>query len=68
VKEVKCHTCTLEHIDARHQNISVDFVARHMYPHIVNTPDYAPKAIIGAVEEKIGHTNRYKKTKQAKKE
>jgi hypothetical protein len=67
VKEVKGHTCTLEHIDARHQNISVDFVARHMYPPIVNTPDYAPKAIIGAVEEKIGYTIGYGKAYQAKK-
>jgi hypothetical protein len=56
VKEMKGHTCTLDRIDARHQNISADFVASHMYPHIVKCPDYAPKAIIGAIEKKFGYT------------
>jgi hypothetical protein len=47
VKQVKGHTCTLDRIDARHRNVSTDFVASHVYPHIVNTRDYAPKVIIG---------------------
>jgi hypothetical protein len=67
VKEVKGHTCTIDRIDARHRNISVDFVASHMYPHIVNTPEYAPKAIISAIEEKFGYTISYDKAYQAKK-
>jgi hypothetical protein len=67
LKEVKGHTCTLDRIDARHRNISTDFVASHMYPHIVNTPVYAPKAIIGAIEEKFGYTISYGKAYQAKK-
>jgi hypothetical protein len=45
VKEVKCHTCTLDRIDARHQNISADFVASHMYPHIVNSLEYAQRQL-----------------------
>jgi hypothetical protein len=61
VKEVKGHTCTLDLIDARHQNISADFVASHMYPH------NALKAIIGATEEKFGYTISYGKAYQAKK-
>jgi hypothetical protein len=65
-KEVKDHTCTLDRIDARHRNILADFVASHMYPHIVNCLDYAPKAIIGAIEEKIGYTISYGKAYQAK--
>jgi hypothetical protein len=67
VKEVKGHTCTLDCIDARHQNISADFVASHMYPHIVNSPEYAPKAIISAIEEKFGYTIGYGKAYQGKK-
>jgi hypothetical protein len=67
VKEVKGHTCTLDRIDARHQNISADFVASHMYPHIVKTPEFAPKAIIGAIEEKFEYTIGYGKAYQAKK-
>jgi hypothetical protein len=67
VKEVKGHTCTLDRIDARHQNISADFVASHMYPHILSTPEYALKAIIGAIEEKFGYTIGYDKAYQAKK-
>jgi hypothetical protein len=51
---VKGHTCTLDRIDARHQSISVDFVASHMYPHIVNCLNYAPKTIISAIEENLG--------------
>jgi hypothetical protein len=61
VKEVKGHMCTLDRIDTRHQNISADFVASHMYPHIVNSLEYAPKAIIGATEEKFGYTISYGK-------
>jgi hypothetical protein len=38
-----------------------------MYPHIVNCPDYAPKAIISAIEEKFGYTIGYGKAYQAKK-
>jgi hypothetical protein len=38
-----------------------------MYPHIVNTPEYAPKVIIGAIEEKFGYTIGYGKAYQAKK-
>jgi hypothetical protein len=64
---MKGHTCTLDRIDARHQNISADFVASHMYPHIVKCPDYAPKAIIGAIEKKFGYTIGYDKAYQAKK-
>jgi hypothetical protein len=67
VKEVKGHTCTLDRIDARYRNISTDFVASHMYPHIVNSPEYAPKAIIGAIEERFGYTIGYGKSYQAKK-
>jgi hypothetical protein len=67
VKEVKGHTCTLDHIDARHRNISADFVASHIYPHIVNSPEYAPNAIIGAIEEKFGYTIGYGKAYKAKK-
>jgi hypothetical protein len=67
VKEVKGHTCTLDRIDARHRNISIDFVASHMYLHIVNSPEYAPKEIIGAIEEKFGYTIGYGKEYQAKK-
>jgi hypothetical protein len=67
VKEVKGHICTLDCIDARHRNILADFVASHMYPHIVNTPDYAPKAIISAIEEKFGYTIGYGKSYQSKK-
>jgi hypothetical protein len=67
VKEVKGHTCTLDRIDARHRNISADFVASHMYPHIVNSLEYAPKAIIGAFEEKFGYTIGYDKAYQANK-
>jgi hypothetical protein len=67
VKEVKGHTYTLDRIDARHRNISADFVARHIYPHIVNSLEYAPKAIIGAIEEKFGYTIDYSKAYQAKK-
>jgi hypothetical protein len=67
VKEVKGHTCTLDRIDARHRNISYDFVASHMYPHIVNSPEYAPKVIIGAIEEKFGYTIGYGKAYQTKK-
>jgi HD superfamily phosphodiesterase len=48
-------------IDARHRNISADFVASHMYPHKVKTPEYAPKAIISAIEEKFGYTIGYGK-------
>jgi hypothetical protein len=55
VKEVKGHTCTLDRIDARHRNILVDLVASHMYPHIVKTPEFAPKAI----KEKFGYTIGY---------
>jgi hypothetical protein len=67
VKEVKGHTCTLDHIDARHRNISTDFVASHMHPHIVNSPEYAPKAIIVAIEESLGTpsvTTRYTKQRR----
>jgi hypothetical protein len=67
VKEVKGHTCTLDRINARHRNISDDFVASHMYPHIVNNPEYAPKAIIDAIEEKFGYTISYNKAYPAKK-
>jgi hypothetical protein len=67
VKEVKGHTCTLDRIDARHRNISANFVASHIYPHIVNSPEYAPKAITGAIEEKFGYTIGYGKAYQAKK-
>jgi hypothetical protein len=67
VKEVKGHTCTLDRIDARYRNISADFVASHMYPHIVNSPEYAPNTIIGAIEEKFGYTISYSKAYQAKK-
>jgi hypothetical protein len=67
VKEVKGHTCTFDRIDARHRNISADFVAGHMYPHIVNSPEYTPKEIIGAIEEKFGYTIGYDKAYQAKK-
>jgi hypothetical protein len=67
VKEVKGHTCTHDRIDARHRNISGDFVARHMYPHIVKTPEFAPNAIIGAIEVKFGYTIDYGKAYQAKK-
>jgi hypothetical protein len=66
VKEVKGQTCTLDPIDAIHRNISADFVASHMYPHIVKTPEFAPKAIIGAIEEKFGYTIGYGKAYQAK--
>jgi hypothetical protein len=38
-----------------------------MYPHIVNIPEYAPTAIIGATEEKFGYTIGYDKAYQAKK-
>jgi hypothetical protein len=58
VKEVKGHTCTLDRIV---------HVASHMYPHIVNSFEYAPKAIIGAIEEKFGYTISYGKAYQAKK-
>jgi hypothetical protein len=61
VKEVKGQTCTLDRIDARHRSISADFVASHMFPHIVNTTEYAPKAIIGAIEKKFGYTIGYSK-------
>jgi hypothetical protein len=64
---VKGHTFTLDRIDARHRNISADFVASHMYPHIVKTPEFAPKAIIGAIEETFGYTICYDKAYQAKK-
>jgi hypothetical protein len=57
VKQVKGHTCTLDSIDARHRNISANFVASRMYPHIVNTPEYAPKEIISAIEEKFVYTS-----------
>jgi hypothetical protein len=67
VKEVKGHTCTLDRIDARHRNILADFVASHMYPDIVNTPEYAPKAIISAIEEKFGYIIGYSKAYQVKK-
>jgi hypothetical protein len=67
VKKVKGHTCTLDRIDARHRNISDDFVASHMYAHIVKTPEYAPKAIIDAIEEKFGYTICYGKAYQEKK-
>jgi hypothetical protein len=67
VKEVKGHTCTLDRIDARHRNISADFVASHMYPTIVKCPAYELKAIIGAIEETFGHTISYGKAHQAKK-
>jgi hypothetical protein len=67
VKEVKDHTCTLDRIDARHRNISANFVASHMYPHIVNSPEYALKAIIGAIKEKFGYTIGYGKAYPAKK-
>jgi hypothetical protein len=67
VKEVKGHPCTLDLIYARHRNISAVFVARHKYPHIVKTPEYAPKTIIGAIEENFGYTIGYVKAYQAKK-
>jgi hypothetical protein len=67
VKEVKGHTCTHDRIDARHRNISADFVPSHIYPHIVNSPEYAPMAIISATEEKFGYTIGYGKAYQAKK-
>jgi hypothetical protein len=38
-----------------------------MYPHIVKCPDYEPKAIIGAIEEKFGYIISYGKAYQAKK-
>jgi hypothetical protein len=38
-----------------------------MYPHIVKTPEYTLKAIIGAIEEKFGYTIGYGKAYQAKK-
>jgi hypothetical protein len=67
VKEVKGHTCTLDRIDARHRNISADFVASHMYPHIVKTHEFTPNAIIGAIEKKFGYTIGYGKAYQTKK-
>jgi hypothetical protein len=67
VKEVKGYTCTLDRIDARHRNISVDFITSHMYPTIVKCPTYEPKEIIGAIEEKCGYTINYSKAYQAKK-
>jgi hypothetical protein len=48
-------------IVARHRKISADFVASHMYPHIVKSPKYALKEIIGAIEEKFGYTIGYGK-------
>jgi hypothetical protein len=56
VKEVRGHTCTLDRIDAKHRNISTDFVASHMYPTIVKCTTYELKAIIGAIEENFGYT------------
>jgi hypothetical protein len=35
VRGVVSDTCTLDRIDARHRNISANFVASHMYPNIV---------------------------------
>jgi hypothetical protein len=65
VKEVVSHSCTLDQIDARHRNISADFVASHMYPTIVKCTSYEPKAIIGAIHEKFGYTISYtRRTKQ----
>jgi hypothetical protein len=67
VKELVSHSCTLDQIDARHRNISADFVASHMYPTIVKCTSYEPKAIIGAIQEKFGYTISYNKAYQAKK-
>jgi hypothetical protein len=65
VKKAKGHTCILD--DARHRNISANFVASHMYAHIVNSPEYAPKPIIGAIKEKFEYTIGYGKAYQTKK-
>jgi hypothetical protein len=59
------HNCTLDWIDARHRNISADFVASHMYPTIVKCTSYEPKTIIGAIEKKIVYTISYGKAYRA---
>jgi hypothetical protein len=67
VKEVSGHTCTLDRIGARHQKISFDLVASHMYPTIVKCTSYELRAIIGVIEEKFGYTIGCGKAYQAKK-
>ena len=67
VRVVMHHTCTLDQIDARHQNLSIGFVASHMYSHIVENTVYEPKSIICAIEEKFKYKITYGKAYRVKK-
>jgi hypothetical protein len=47
------HTCTLDQLDANHQNISANFFTSHMHSQIVLNLASEPKSIICAIEEKF---------------
>jgi hypothetical protein len=67
IKSVVDHTCILEQLDASHRNLSSDFVASQMFAKIVENPDFEPKSIILAIEEKFRYHISYGKTYMAKK-
>jgi hypothetical protein len=61
------HTCTLDQLDANHRNLTVGFVANHIYSQIVENPTYEPKSIICAIEDKFRYRISYGKAYRAKK-
>ena len=67
VRTVEHHTCTLDQLDARHRNLSVGFVANHMYSHIVENIAYESKLIINSIEERFRYRISYQKAYLAKK-
>jgi hypothetical protein len=67
IKSVVDHTFVLEQLDARHRNLSSDFVASQMFAKIVENPAFEPKSIILAIEYKFRYHISYGKAYMAKK-
>ncbi|WVZ85290.1 LOW QUALITY PROTEIN: hypothetical protein U9M48_032235 [Paspalum notatum var. saurae] len=66
VSRIEHHTCIFEELDSQHRNLTVDFVAQHMYSKIVNNPEYEPKAIINSIEDDFQYKISYSKAYRAK--
>ena len=66
VKTVVHHTCTLDQLDAKHRNLSADFVTSHMYFHIVQNTAYESKSIINSIDERFRYMISYQKAYSAK--
>lgn len=60
------HDCRLHQLAPGHRNLTADFVANFILPHIVRQPNFEPKSIICAVEENFKFKISYNKAYRAK--